>query len=115
MIFSIKSIVIGGVIGWATASLTCAGELSPSGWPKAERERVEKLESQVFAARKTSHRIRRRSGFGDGLADRRLRGDAGAQARWNRGRRRGDDGTDAGRNPARLGRVVRGRIHDGLL
>ncbi len=49
MMSSIKSIVAGGFISFAIASFAFCGELSPSGWPKAERERVEKLESQVVS------------------------------------------------------------------
>ena len=49
MMSSIKPIVAGGFVSFGIASFAFCGELSPAGWPKAERERVEKLESQVVS------------------------------------------------------------------
>lgn len=49
MLRSIKSIVSGGILALASASLSYAADLSPSNWPKAERERLEKLERQTLS------------------------------------------------------------------
>jgi len=46
---SIQSLARVGIIALAGISLTRGADLSPANWPKAERERVEKLESQTWA------------------------------------------------------------------
>lgn len=46
---SIKSIVSGGIIALASASLSYGADLSPANWPKAERESLENLESQTWS------------------------------------------------------------------
>ena len=48
-LWSIESIVQCGMIVFATATLSHGADLSPAGWPKAERERLEKLESQTWS------------------------------------------------------------------
>jgi gamma-glutamyltranspeptidase/glutathione hydrolase len=49
MSLSGKSILSRGIIVLASASLSHAADLSPASWPKTERERVEKLESQTWS------------------------------------------------------------------
>jgi gamma-glutamyltranspeptidase/glutathione hydrolase len=47
---SIKPIVPVGIIALASVATSYAADLSPASWPKAERERLENIESQTWGA-----------------------------------------------------------------